>query len=166
MKVKPLIISVILVCFGLAGIGITVWRQPVAAPDATFTTITGETVSLKGLQGRPVLISFWATNCKPCLEEIPQLIQLHDTYHQQGLQIIAVSMHYDLPSRVVKISNSRKLPYKVALDIRNEHATAFGDVQLIPYSVLISPAGDIDMQITGLIDMQQLTQRIENFLKG
>jgi peroxiredoxin len=166
MKVKSMVFAILLLCLVMVGIKVALWNQPERAPDVTFMTITGEAISLRALQGNPVLLTFWATNCKSCLEEIPQLISLHNRFHQQGLQIIALSMHYDLPRRVVNLSKSRRLPYNVALDIGNEYATAFGDVQLIPYSVLISPAGYIDMQITGLLDIQPLTQRIEFFIQG
>lgn len=166
MKINNPVFGIILFFLGLVGLSVSIAFQPVSAPNVIFNTITGETVALKKLKGKPVLITFWATNCKTCIEEIPQLNQLYNNYHSQGLQIIAISMHYDQPSRVVNMSKARNIKYHVALDIRKEYAAAFGDVQLIPQTLLISPSGEIDMQITGLINMQQLTQRIEFFLQG
>ncbi len=42
-------------------------------PDTTFTTITGEHITLKALHGKPVLVTFWATSCASCVKEIPDL---------------------------------------------------------------------------------------------
>ena len=43
------------------------------APDVTFTTITGKKIALKELRGKPVIVTFWATDCPACLKEIPAL---------------------------------------------------------------------------------------------
>lgn len=66
------------------------------APEVEGSDITGATVSLASLQGKVVLIDFWATNCPPCLEEMPNLKQLYTDYHDDGFEIIGVSLDEDL----------------------------------------------------------------------
>ena len=136
------------------------------APDVTFTTITGKKIALKELRGKPVIVTFWATDCPGCIKEIPDLINLYTHYHEQGLEIIAVAMYYDPPNHVVTLTKNQQLPYNVALDLKAEHAHAFGDVQLIPSTFLIGPAGLIDLKKTGAFDPAEIKTRIETLIKG
>ncbi len=136
------------------------------APDVTFTTITGEKIQLADLQGNPVIITFWATDCASCIKEIPDLIDLYNQFHSKGLEIIAVAMYYDLPNHVVEMTKAKQLPYDVALDIDAKHAKAFGEIQFIPTTFLISPNGHIVMQKTGLFKVENIKREIEQFLNG
>jgi peroxiredoxin len=136
------------------------------APDVTFTTLTGKKITLKELRGKPVIVTFWATDCPACIKEIPDLIDLYTQYHKQGLEIMAVAMYYDPPNHVVTLTESLQLPYNVALDLQTEHAHAFGDVQLIPSTFLISPDGLIALKKTGAFDPTEMKTRIETLLKG
>ena len=61
------------------------------APEFEMTDLEGRTVRLSDSHGKVRLIDFWATWCPPCREEIPMLNALHDTYGEQGLEIIAVT---------------------------------------------------------------------------
>lgn len=132
------------------------------APEVTFSTITGKKIELAKLQGKPVLITFWATDCPSCIKEIPHLIDLYNQFHPQGLEIIAVAMYYDPPNHVVAMSKAKQIPYDVALDLKGAHAMAFGQVQLIPTTLLISPTGKIIMQKTGVLDKQRIEQLLSN----
>ena len=141
-------------------------RISTKAPDVTFTTITGKKIALKDLRGKPVIVTFWATDCPGCIKEIPDLIDLYARYHKQGLEIIGVAMYYDPPNHVVSMTEDRQLHYHVALDLKAEHAFAFGDVQLIPRTFLISPDGLIDLKITGAFDPAEIKTHIETLIKG
>ena len=142
------------------GIGYSNTQTKVAAPEVSFKTIKGETISLAELKGQPILVTFWATDCPSCIEEIPHLISLHQQYHAQGLIIIAVAMDYDPPNHVLDISNVRQLPYKVALDPLAENAQAFGNVQFTPTSFLIDKTGMIVMHTVGKFDLPALQERL------
>ncbi|MGZ4970290.1 MAG: TlpA disulfide reductase family protein, partial [Methylobacter sp.] len=81
-----------------------------SAPDVTFTTLTGQKIVLKDLRGKPTIVTFWATDCPSCIEEIPDLIDLYSQYHASGLEMIAVAMYYDPPSHVVDMTKAKQLP--------------------------------------------------------
>ena len=134
--------------------------------DTTFTTITGERISLKALQGKPVLITFWATSCGSCVREIPHLIALHKQFHQQGLEIIAVAMAYDPPNRVVAMADEQNLPYRVVLDITSEYAKLFGRIWATPTTLLIDPNGTVAKRVVGIFDPADMQNRIEHLLKS
>lgn len=160
-----------LTIFLLAGLlvgGAWLWfEQPAAhAPDFNFTTVTGKQIALKNLQGKPVLVTFWATDCPGCIEEIPHLIELYNAYHAKGLEIIAVAMPYDVPSRVTAMRAAKQLPYEIALDLQAIATHAFGDVRLTPTTFLISPDGKVLLQKIGAFDLTDMRARIETLLQG
>jgi peroxiredoxin len=157
MKASILLISLFLLAFWF-------WQffTPVPAPDVTFTTITGKKIELRKLQGKPVIVTFWATDCASCIKEMPYLIELYNQFHPKGLEIIAVAMYYDPPNHVVNMAKAKQLPYDVALDLKAEHAFAFGQVRLTPSTFLISTSGQIIMQKTGKFDIAKMKQQLKN----
>ena len=158
----------LLLLTGLLITGIWFWQSQIItpAPHVTFTTITGKKIELAKLQSNPVIVTFWATDCPGCIKEIPHLIELYNQFHPQGLEIIAVAMYYDPPSHVVAMTKAKQIPYDVALDLKAEHAYAFGQVQLTPTTFLISSTGIIIKQNTGEFDITDMKHQLENLFKG
>ena len=147
-------------------LGVGCSKTITSAPDVTFTTITGKKIALKDLRGKPVMVTFWATDCPSCVKEIPHLIDLYTQYHARGLELIAVAMYYDPPNHVVDMTKARQLPYDVALDLKSELARDFGDVMLTPSTFLIAPDGSVTLRKTGIFDLAEMKTRIESLLKG
>ncbi len=164
MTAKGTFIALLLTLLMLLGFYLKSSMSLGMAPDAIFTTINGDKIDLKKLQGKPVLVTFWATDCAACIKEIPHLIELYQQFHPQGLEIIAIAMAYDPPNHVVYMTKAKQIPYDVALDLKANHARAFGNIQLTPTTFLISPTGEIVMKKTGLLDIIDMQQRIEHFL--
>ncbi len=74
---------------------LTIGSPAISFPDTT-RDISGENISLKGFKGKVVLLDFWATWCKPCLMEMPNVIKTYNKYHDQGFEIIGVSLDKDI----------------------------------------------------------------------
>jgi thiol-disulfide isomerase/thioredoxin len=66
-----------------------------AAPDLKFTAVDGTPVDLAALKGKVVLIDFWATWCPPCRGEVPNVVAAYQKYHDQGFDIIGISLDQD-----------------------------------------------------------------------
>ena len=130
--------------------------EPVRVPDLTVTTLQGQPFSIPRLQGKPLLVNFWATSCRSCLEEIPRLIELHRELNPNGFEIIGIAMPYDPPNRVIAVSQAKQIPYPIALDIRGEAARAFGNIRLTPSSFLIAPDGRVIHRQTGELQLGKL----------
>lgn len=155
MRIKSALCVLSVICLlGAAAWWLTYTKS--FAPNAIFTTLKGERLAIAELKGKPILITFWATDCPSCIEEIPDLIALHQQFNGNGLQIIAVAMPYDPPSRVQAFVKERQLPYAVALDIDSSLIRAFGDVQLTPTTLLIDRQGVIIMHKIGAFDLMFL----------
>ena len=134
-------------------------------PETEFTLLDGRKITLRSLRGRPVLISFWATTCGPCVEELPDLIRLYNVWHPLGFELIAVAMPYDPPALVQEFAQRRGLPYPVALDVQGKLTSAFGGVPYVPAAFLIAPNGNIVMNSIGRLDTDKARRIIAKYLK-
>ena len=133
-------------------------------PDLAVKTIDGREINLQSLKGSPLLVTFWATTCHSCLREMPHLVELYHELHPAGLKMLAISMAYDPPNRVVALAEQNNIPYPIALDIDGRAARALGNISLTPASLLFAPNGRIIQQNTGLMDMPRLKRVIKKLL--
>ena len=148
---------------GLLGALTYFWILPAPvtkSPDISLITTDGQELHLVDLRGKPLLVTFWSTTCQSCIREIPHLIELHNELAPQGLQLIAISMYFDPPNRVLAMQKARNIPYTVAMDIHADASRAFGDIRMTPTSFLIAPDGRIAYYRTGIMDMDKLRRDI------
>jgi peroxiredoxin len=135
-----------------------------AAPDVTFVKLDGQKVALKDLRGKVVMVNFWATSCTTCVGEMPQMISTYNKYKAQGLDFVAVAMSYDPPNYVLNYTETRKLPFQVALDPQDTLSKAFGDVKLTPTTFVIGKDGTILKRYVGEPQFAELHQLLEKAL--
>ena len=158
----------------IAGITLTVilaflaiWLMPAGlspAPPLLAKTLDGRTLTLEQLRGRPVLITFWATTCPSCIQEMPHLVELYQEFQPRGLEIIGVAMSYDPEQQVRALVEQRQIPYPIVLDTSGSIAREFNNVQLTPTTVLISPEGRIMEYRLGLLDLPKLRSTLHTLL--
>ena len=139
------------------------WRQswPVPAPPLQLTSISGEQLSLAELRGHPVLVYFWAPDCRYCIGEMPALEQLYQRLSPElGFVLIGVSMHHARPDWVLRTVSEMQLSHPVTLDPMRTIEHALGPVLGTPYSVLIDPSGQIRARHHGVSNLERLQQKI------
>lgn len=144
-----------------------VWFMPAGlrqAPPLVGQTLDGRTLTLEQLRGKPVLVTFWATTCPSCIEEMPHLVELYRELNPKGLEIIGVAMVYDPPEQVRTLAMQRQIPYPIVLDTEARIAREFDNVRLTPTTVLISPDGRIVHYRLGLLDLPKLRETIREML--
>ena len=135
-----------------------------AAPESTFVLLDGSKQTTADFKGKVTLVNFWATSCVSCVAEMPQLVSTYNKYQAQGYDTVAVAMRYDPPSYVVNFTQTRQLPFKVAIDNTGSNAKAWGDVQLTPTTFVVNKRGQIVKQFVGEPDFAALHLLIEKLL--
>ena len=130
------------------------------APAVSYTLLDGRKSDLAALRGHVVLVNFWATDCAPCVEEMPAMIANWRRFSPQGFETLAISMSYDPPALVSNFAQSRALPFGVAIDNTGEIAHRFGDVAFTPTSLLIDKQGRIVRRWVGKTDFAALAPLI------
>jgi peroxiredoxin len=134
------------------------------APQSTFVLLDGSKKTTADLKGHVTLVNFWATSCVTCVGEMPKMVATYDKYHGKGYDMLAVAMSYDPPSYVVNYTQTRKLPFEVAIDNTGTVARAWGDVQLTPTTFLVNKKGEIVKRYVGEPNFAELHQLIEKLL--
>ncbi|NML60513.1 TlpA family protein disulfide reductase [Massilia sp. RP-1-19] len=161
---KPLIICALV--GGLVGGGYVAMTKSTPAPDVTFIDLKGQKVSTQSLRGKVVMVNFWATSCVTCVKEMPQMIETYNKYKGQGLEFVAVAMQYDPANYVINFTETRKLPFTVALDSGGDIAKSFGDVTLTPTTFVIDKDGKIIKRYVGEPKFADLHKLLEKELAG
>lgn len=161
MKIKVFFTTVIILIsvFFL----LSVQKEKVA--EIQMTTIEGNNISTNNLLGKVYLINFWATDCPGCIKEMPHLIKTYNKYKDNNFEILAISMHYDPPSRVMSYAQKNSLPFPVIMDIKKDIIKHFKKVKLTPTSILVNHEGKIVNTIIGEIEFKEFNQTVESLLK-
>lgn len=150
----------------LAVAGYVAITRATPAPEVTFIDLKGQKVSTESLRGKVVMVNFWATSCVTCVKEMPQMIETYNKYKGQGLEFVAVAMQYDRADYVVNFTETRKLPFTVALDSGGDIARKFGDVTLTPTTFVIDKDGKIIKRYVGEPKFADLHKLLEKELAG
>jgi peroxiredoxin len=150
----------------VAGVlGYQVMASPTAAPSADYVLLDGSKRTTEDLKGRVTLVNFWATSCVTCVAEMPRIVATHVKYQGRGFDTLAIAMQYDPPSYVVNFVETRKLPFRVAIDNTGAAAKAWGDVQLTPTTFVVNKRGEIVKRYVGEPDFTELHRLIEKLLQ-
>ena len=160
--IKPAAIGAVVLA--LAGVGYATFNSKEKAPDVTFISIAGDKISTQGLRGKVVMVNFWATSCTSCVREMPAMVDTYNKFKGQGLEFVAVAMQYDPPNYVVNFTETRKLPFIVALDAGGDLAKSFGDVTLTPTTFVIGKDGTILKRYVGEPEFSQLHALLQKAL--
>jgi peroxiredoxin len=132
---------------------------PFSLPDA----VSGSTVNSTNFTGKTLLITFFATWCPPCMQEVPALIELHQQFSKANFSVVGLSVDEGGSSVVAKLVEKRSINYPVLMA---DAATArnFGGVVGIPTSFLVNKEGNVVKKYPGYVPHEVLEQDIKKIM--
>jgi peroxiredoxin len=133
-------------------------------PDFSLTDTAGREVSATDFDGQVWLLNFWATWCKPCVEEMPMLSQLQQDYAGIGLRVVGIAL--DDPDRASKFVADLGIDYPVLVGKTDVVLTGrrYGNATgMLPFSVIVDAAGIIRWSHLGAVSHEALMQQLSNF---
>lgn len=133
---------------------------PLRAAEFTMTDTAGKVHKLSQYKGKWVLVNFWATWCPPCLEEIPDLVDLHEN-RKNNLVVLGVALDYRNGQQVKDFADSLLVSYPIILGDR-KMAAQIGPVDGLPTTYLYNPQGKMVARQMGPITRSD----VENFIRG
>ncbi|MFT5370146.1 MAG: thiol-disulfide isomerase/thioredoxin [Candidatus Latescibacterota bacterium] len=135
---------------------------PRPAPAFVVETLKGENVSLNDYKDKLILVDFWATWCKPCVEMMPNLEKVYNAYSDKGLVVLGVSIdeEKDRIKKVEKFVDKVAVSYPIFVDAKQVPAWHMFKVKAIPALFLIDGKGQVVAQWTGKVDHKSIEAEI------
>jgi peroxiredoxin len=135
------------------------------APDFTLTDLHGQPVALSSLRGRYVLLDFWASWCRPCRAENPNVLAAYQRFRDQGAGFTVLSVSLDEQPAAWQLAVQQDgLPWTQVADLQGMRGPIGHLYQLvgIPATFLLDPAGRIVAKdLRGAALKQELTHRLK-----
>jgi thiol-disulfide isomerase/thioredoxin len=129
------------------------------ALDFAFTTIDGKKVNSLGLRDHVLLIDFWASWCAPCMQLLPEVRQLYDRRHKEGLEVIGVSLDYDAET-IKKTCHRLNLSWpQVLVPVDQKKRDLWQDacgISTIPRLLIVDRQGVLRLDLGGKVDEEQI----------
>ena len=139
-------------------------------PSVDVKTLDGSSINITALEnnGKPIVISFWATWCKPCKKELNTIAEVYEDWQDEtGVKLVAISID-DTRSmaKVAPYVNASDWDYEVYLDPNGDLKRAMG-VSTVPHTFLLNSKKEIVWQHKGYIDgdEDELLEQIEKIGK-
>lgn len=114
------------------------WSFSGHAADFSLEDMQGKTHRLADYRGKWVLVNFWATWCPPCLNEIPELVSLHDAHK---VAVIGIAIDSGSHKKVAKFVEAHGISYPMVMG-NDKIVAQIGGVDMLPTSYLYAPNGE------------------------
>jgi thiol-disulfide isomerase/thioredoxin len=162
---RQVVFGGVAVLAAIAGSGLALKKQPAgldmetqqALWNAEFDTPDGQVLKMQNLQGRPLVINFWATWCAPCVEEMPLLDIFFRQNVAKGWQMVGLAI--DQPSRVRQYLSQNAISYPIGLAgmTGTELGRLLGnEVGGLPFTVVLDGKGSLIQRKLGKLSAQEI----------
>jgi len=164
--IKKLILSI----FAIAFFTVSSFSQNRTLPSVKIKNLKGSLINIQTLEnnGKPIVISFWATWCKPCKKELNAIAEVYEEWQDDtGVKLVAISIDDSRSASKVKpYVNSSGWEYEIYLDPNRDLSRSLG-VSTVPHTFLLDGDGNIVWEHRGYIegDEEELLEQIEQISK-
>lgn len=118
-------------------------------PTFELKLVDGSTIQSKDLERSVIVIDFWATWCKPCIDEVGDYNTFYNDYKAKGVRLLAVAVDSGTADEVRKAVQDLKILYPVAAPTLKE-LDIFGDILVFPTTWVIDSQGLLVKEILGV----------------
>lgn len=133
-----------------------------AAPDFLLETADGGMERLSDHQGHAVLVNFWASWCKECREEMPELVKAFSLYRDQGFVILGVDVQ-ESDSTVRRFAEEFGMEFPIPMDRDGEVARAYRTTG-VPETFFIDRTGVIRVKFMGPLEWEDLEEYLKQIM--
>jgi len=149
----------------LAAVVLLVLGTVVAAADPvsefSLPDLQGKQRTLAPYRGKWIIINYWATDCPPCLKEIPELERFHNRHKDRDAVVIGVNYEEIKLAWLEDFIKSVNMTYPV-LRAEPETPTPFGAIRVLPTTIIVSPEGELAGMQAGAVTAEAIDDFIRN----
>jgi len=124
--------------------------EPVLGSNFVLKDTAGVKHRLANYKGKWVLVNYWATWCSPCLEEVPDLVNLYDHRRKKDLMVIGVVFDYESLQSVKAYVDDMLVSYPIVLG-DDSVTTQIGVADVMPTTFIYNPQGELVKIKRGLL---------------
>jgi len=135
-------------------------------PSVDVKTLDGGSINITAIEnnGKPIVISFWATWCKPCKKELNTIAEVYEDWQDEtGVKLVAISIDNSRSmAKVAPYVNASDWDYEVYIDPNGDLKRAMG-ISTVPHTFLLNSKKEIVWQHKGYVDgdEDELLEQIE-----
>ena len=133
------------------------------ANEFVFKDMQNKTQRLSDYNGKWVLVNFWATWCPPCLEEIPDLVEMYNARKATDFVVIGIAMTSSKDS-VLSFTKQMEISYPIVMG-DDKSAAQIGRIDALPTSYLYDPSGKLVSYQAGMITREAIESYIRSKTK-
>ena len=132
--------------------------------DFTLQDMNGDDVAFESLQGKVVLLNFWATWCGPCKIEIPWFIEFVEQHKDDGLVVLGLSID-DTADKIQAFAAEYNVNYPMLVGLdREDFQEAYGPIWGIPMTFFIDREGTLCRTHAGIANREEFEKDIADLL--
>ena len=134
-----------------------------ADPVSEFSLpdLEGKPHTLAPYKGKWIIINYWATDCPPCLKEIPELENFHQRHKDKDAVVVGVNYEDIRLPWLEDFVESVKMTYPV-LRARPDTLTPFGAIRILPTTIIVSPEGELMGAQAGAVTAEMIDHYIRD----